>query len=635
MKRFILAPLVLISITIVVSAQSTTPRGPAPGDWPLYSRTLSGTRYSPLNEINTNNVAQLAPAWSVRLTQPAGRRGGGPAPAGEGAPAGRGAGAAGNPAAGQARGGGNDGLDATGSNPQATPIVVGGVMYLPARGNQVLAIEAHTGKEIWRYLMPLGMATTARGVAYWPGDGGLAPRILLTADARLVALDAATGVPVSGFGRNGIVEIGVPWNGVPTIYRNIAILGATTGEVALGVPGDTRAFDIRTGKHLWDFHTVPLPGEPGHDTWLDRGWRNRSGVNVWAWYMTLDEERGILYMPVAGPAGNYWGGDRPGNNLFANSIVAVNAETGKYLWHFQTVHHDLWDSDMPNPPALVDIVQNPSTPLGAGGRRIPALVSVGKTGYMFILDRVTGKPIFGAEERPVPKGNVPGEWYSPTQPFPIKPARPLSRVDFNKERDMVRPEDTSAQHVAECQALWDKSGGFANAGAFTPFGFHVAGEAPKSAIQFPGGTGGVNWGGAAVDPTTGYVFVNAHDTSLVGWIEEKRPGQNYGRGTEGSTIPYDRGSVNGAGPYFTPEGKQLTGNSGSAGPTVTAGGLVFVGATTDRRFRAFDSKTGKEVWVARVDGQINANPMSYQGKDGRQYVAVVATDTLLAFTVPK
>ena len=153
---------------------------------------------------------------------------------------------------------------------------------------------------------------------------------------------------------------------------------------------------MRTGKRLWDFHTVPLPGELGHNTWLDHGWRNRSGVNVWAWYMTLDEERGILYMPVAGPAGNYWGGDRPGNNLFANSIVAVDAETGKYRWHFQTVHHDLWDSDMPRPPVLVDIMQN--------GRRVPALASVGKTGWMFILDRVTGKPIFGVEERPVPKG---------------------------------------------------------------------------------------------------------------------------------------------------------------------------------------------------------------------------------------
>ena len=162
---------------------------------------------------------------------------------------------------------------------------------------------------------------------------------------------------------------------------------------------------------------MPLPGELGHNTWLDNGWRGRSGVNVWAWYMTLDAERGLLYMPVAGPAGNYWGGDRPGNNLFANSIVAVDAETGRYRWHFQTVHHDLWDSDMPNPPVLVDILQN--------GRRVPALASVGKTGWMFILDRVTGKPIFGVEERPVPKGNVPGEWYSPTQPFPVKPARPL------------------------------------------------------------------------------------------------------------------------------------------------------------------------------------------------------------------
>ena len=406
-----------------------------------------------------------------------------------------------------------------GSNPQVTPIVINGVMYLPARGNQVLALEAETGKEVWRHTFPSGVRTTARGVAYWPGDGRLAPRILLTAGPKLVALDAATGTPSADFGDKGTVEIAVPWNGVPTIYKNVAILGATVGEVTLAEPGDTRAFDVRTGKRLWDFHTVPLPGELGHNTWLDHGWRNRSGVNVWAWYMTLDEERGILYMPIAGPAGNYWGGDRPGNNLFANSIVAVDAETGKYRWHFQTVHHDLWDSDMPNPPVLVDIMQN--------GRRVPALASVGKTGWMFILDRVTGKPIFGVEERPVPKGSVPGEWSSPTQPFPVKPAKPLVRVDFNKERDMVRPEDTSAEHVAECQALWDKSGGFHNAGAFTPFGFHDEGAAPKSTIQFPGGTGGINWGGATVDPTTGFVYVNAHDTSLVGWIERKRPGLNY------------------------------------------------------------------------------------------------------------
>ena len=464
----------------------------------------------------------------------------------------------------------------------------------------------------------------------------------------------------------------MPWNGVPLIYDNIAILGATNGEVQLAEPGDTRAFDVRTGARLWDFHTVPLPGELGHETWLDNGWRNRSGVNVWGWYMTLDAERGILYMPVGGPAANYWGGDRPGDNLFGNSIVAVDAKTGRYLWHFQTVHHDLWDSDMPSPPVLVDIVRD--------GRPVPALASVGKTGWMFILDRVTGKPVFGVEERPVPQGSVPGEWYSPTQPFPLKPP-PLARVAFDKERDMVRAEDTSPQHVAECEALWERSGGFFNAGPFTPFSFHKEGDPPKSTIQFPGGTGGVNWGGAAADPTTGYVYVNSHDTSLVGWIELKKPGKNYGRGTEGATTPYDRASVNGAGPYFSfsaplkndagetlatlpcsrppwgrliavdantgeiawqstlgttpalPERKQLTGGSGSAGPTATAGGLVFVGSTNDKRFRAFDSKTGRELWAAQLDAQVNANPATYRGKDGKQYVAVVAGDTLVAFAL--
>ena len=650
------------------------------GDWPMYSRSLSGQRFSPLSEITAENVGRLAAAWSVQLTQPAGRRGGGPPAAGAAADAlaGRAAGAAG--AAGAttpAQGRGTPApvaapTEPEGSNPQATPIVVGGVMYLPARGNQVLALDADTGKEIWRHELPRYLTTTARGVSYWPGEGAIGARILLTAGPRLVALDAATGKPAAGFGTNGIVEIQVPWNGVPTIYRHVAILGATTGEIPQGPPGDTRAFDVRTGKRLWEFHTVPLPGEVGHDTW-QAGWRGRSGVNVWAWYMTLDPERGLLYMPVAGPSANYWGGDRPGNNLFSNSIVAVDALTGKYRWHFQTVHHDLWDADMPSPPVLVDIMRN--------GRRVPALVSVGKTGYMFILDRVTGKPIFGVEERPVPKGSVPGEWYSPTQPFPVKPAQPLVRVDFNKERDMVRAEDTSAEHVAACQALWDKSGGFINQGPFTPFAFHEEGTPPRSTIQFPGGTGGINWGGPAADPTTGYIFVNAHDTSLVGWIERRRPGLAYGRGDEGTTQPFDRGSVNGPGPYFTfsapyrdaagrtsnlpcqrppwgrlvavnantgevawdtplgltealPDAKQRTGNSGSAGPTVTAGGVVFVGATTDRRLRAFDAKTGRELWSTRLEGQANANPLTYRGKSGKQYVAVIATDALAVFALP-
>ena len=550
-------------------------------------------------------------------------------------------------------------------------------MYLLSAGNSITALDAATGKDIWQHT--IDGDSTGRGVAFWPGDRNNPERIIFTASApkgqtssRLMALDAASGKPSEGFGKNGVVDIGVGWNGVPVVFKNTVMLGATVGEVPDGPPGDTRAFDARDGRKLWEFHTVPRPGALGHDTWLNGGWKSRSGVNVWGWYMTVDEQRNILYMPVAGPAANYWGGDRPGNNLFANSMVAVDATTGKYRWHFQTVHHDLWDSDMPSPPTLVDIRQN--------GKTIPALASVGKTGYMFILDRVTGKPIFGVEERPVPKGDVPGEWYSPTQPFPEKPP-PLARVEFKKE-DMVTAEETSADHVKACQALWDKSGGFFNAGPFTPFGFHEEGAPPKSTIQFPGGTGGVNWGGAAADPSTGYVFVNAHDTSLVGWIEKVRPGQNYGRGTEGSKQLYDRGSVNGAGPYFTfsapmrdatgrvvanlpcqrppwgrlvavnantgdiawqvplgqtdalPEGKRNTGGSGSAGPIATAGGVVIVGASNDRRIRAFDSKNGKELWVAPLPGAGNANPITYTGKNGKQYVAIVATDSLQVFSLP-
>src|SRR2546428_1823905 len=213
-------------------------------------------------------------------------------------------------------------------------------------------------------------------------------------------------------------------------------------------------------------------------------------------------------MAIGGPAANYWGGDRPGANLFANSVVAVDLETGKYKWHFQTVHHDLWDSDQPSPPVLVDIRQN--------GRTVPALALVGKTGLMYILDRTNGKPVFGIEERAVPKGDVPGEWYAPTQPFPLKPP-PLTRIDFNKDRDMVRAEDTSAQHVQACQELWDKSGGFYNGGPFTPVPWAEGGAPPESTIQFSGGTGGVDWGGAAGGPGAGRGLVEAARPAPGGW----------------------------------------------------------------------------------------------------------------------
>jgi quinoprotein glucose dehydrogenase len=494
----------------------------------------------------------------------------------------------------------------------------------------------------------------------------------VTAGRRLLSFDAATGKPSEGFGTNGEVDMVIGYGGTPTIYKNVIMVGASVNEVPQGPAGDTRAFDAVTGKKLWEFHTVPRPGEVGHDTWLDEGWKDRSGTNTWGFSETVDEARGIAYLPIAGPASNYYGGDRPGNNLFGNSVVAVEIATGKYKWHFQTVHHDIWDIDMSAAPGLVDIKQ--------GGRTIPALATVGKGGYMFILDRTTGKPVFGVEERAVPKGNVPGEWYSPTQPFPLKPSA-LAKTSFKKE-DMVTAADTNAEHVANCQALWDKSGGFINEGPFTPFIYHEDGTPPKSTISFPGGTGGINWGGTATDPRTGYIYVNSHDTSLVGWVEKKKPGVNYSFDTVGSTLPYDRASIDGVGPFhtfsasagknesgrdvilpcqrppwsrliavnantgeiawettlgvndFLPAGKQNVGGSGSAGPAVTAGGLVFVGATDDRRFRAFDSKTGKELWATKLDQSGNANPMTYQAKNGKQYVAIVATNQVVVFALP-
>jgi quinoprotein glucose dehydrogenase len=624
-------------------------------DWPMYNRDLAGTRYSPLTQISTSNVPSLKMAWSYRLAAAPARRGEAPARGEAPTPGGR--------------GGGRGAAPIPTVNPEATPIVVNGVMYLPA-GGRVLALDADTGKLVWEYKLPTG-STTARGVAFWPGDNANPARILFTAGKRLVAVNAITGEAPSGFGENGSVDIKVGWNGAPLIYKNVVMLGATVGEISQGGdPGDSRAFDARTGAKLWEFHSVPRPGEPGHEGWLDDGWKERSGVNVWGWYLTLDEQRGILYMPFGSPAGNYWGGDRPGNNLFGNSVVAVDALTGKYRWHFQTVHHDLWDSDLPPAPVLLDIKQN--------GKTIPALAQIGKQSWMFILNRETGNPIFGVEERSVPAGDAPGEWYSPTQPFPLKPPA-LARTSFKKE-DIVTAEDTTPEHAKACQEIYEKAGGFYNAGPFTPFLFHEEGAPPRSTIIFPG-NGGPNWGGMAADPKSGYVFVQTHDAALSGWVEKKRPNGNYGSGN-GSPQPYDRGSINGPGPYngfaapikdaagktlgnapcqkppwgrlwavnantgevawaatlglneALPAGKQNVGGSGSAGPIVTAAGLVFIGATNDRRFRAFDSKTGKELWAYKLDQTVNANPLTYQGKNGKQYVGAIASDSVVVFSLP-
>jgi glucose dehydrogenase len=703
---------VSLAIGVGVWAQSQTKTGVvAPGDWANINRDSGATRFSPLTQITPANVANLRQAWTF-----------------------------------------------AGAGGSSVPVVVDGVMFLSA-GRRVVALDADSGKEVWAYTIepatPVGGAAlpappaappaapapggqaapggagrggpggaggpgggggrgggptaSQRGLSYWPGDGANGPRILFMAGNRLMAVDAASGTPVKSFGENGGVVVGsVSYGGTPTIYRNVAIIGAATQEVPQGPPGNPRAFDVVTGKKLWEFWSVAQPGQPGHETWgqassnNSSGWQNRSGANMWAFHAPVDVERGIVYIPIGSPATNYYGGDRPGLNAYGNSIIAVEATTGKYLWHFQTVHHDIWDTDMPTAGALFDFTVN--------GKRVPAIAHVGKSSYVYVLDRLTGRPLIPVEERPVPAGDVPTEWYSPTQPIPTRP-RPLSRVSFKPETDLVRPEDTTPEHVAACRAMMERAGGYYNAGPFTPFMFKALDAPPKSTIQSPGGTGGVNWGGMSMNPATGVFYVNAQNTTLVGWVQprplaqlDKASGEmrrvDFAGESRGSDHPYDRGSLGGLGPFFTfsaplygadatgrplpappgrnnnpntscvrppwaklyavnastgeilwesvlglnenlPEGKQLAGSGGSAGPTATAGGVVFVGATSDGRFRAFDAKTGKELWVTKTppgpngnSPAANANPMSYQGKSGKQYVAVVAGGTVVTYALP-
>jgi quinoprotein glucose dehydrogenase len=530
-------------------------------------------------------------------------------------------------------------------------------MYLTA-GNRVVALEPETGREIWRY-PATGAQPSRRGVAYWPGDREHAARILFTAGRRLIALNAATGRIDAGFGKEGEVDMVVPYNSVPTVFRNVVMVGANNGGAPNGPPGDTRAYDARTGAKLWDFHGVPQPGETGHETWEGESWKGRAGTNVWAFAMTVDQERGIVYMPFASPSAYYWGGDRKGANLFGNAVVAADALTGKYKWHFQTIHHDLWDADPPAPPGLIEVVRN--------GRRIPALAQVTKSGFMYILDRVTGQPVFGVEERPVPKSDVPGEASWPTQPFPVKPP-PLARLEF-KPADLVAAEDTTPEHAKACRDLVERNGGLYNAGPFTPFMFRPEGAPVRTTVNFPGGLGGANWGGTAWDPRLRYVFVNTQDNGALGWVEKTK---------EGSPFPYDKTNLDGPGPgrgafdvrvgggpnwpchkppwgrliavngntgefawqvplgitEELPPAKQNTGRAGVAGPMSTAGGLVFIGATNDNRFRAFDSRTGKELWAVKLERTANSNPMTFQGRNGKQYVVVGASDTILAFALP-
>jgi quinoprotein glucose dehydrogenase len=498
-----------------------------------------------------------------------------------------------------------------------------------------------------------GGVPSKRGLGYWPGDASRPPRIVFTSGRRLFAIDAATGKASAGFGSDGIVDIERAYNGSATVYKNLVFVGTNTP------PGALRAYDVRTGTKVWEFRSVAeQAGAPNFDSWENGSARGATGAIAWAFAVTVDPQRNTVYAVFDSPTNDYYGGDRKGQNLYANSIVALDADTGKYKWHFQTTHHDLWDYDPPSAPGLLDVRIN--------GQLVPVLAQAGKTGYMYVLNRETGTPVFGIEERQVPKSEVPGEASWPTQPIPVKPA-PIARVAY-KADDIVTASDTTAEHAAFCKALEERSGGFVNLGPFTPYVYRAPGAAPKSTILFPGSVGGANWGGVASDPDLGYVFVNTMDEASIGWIERRagrggaeQVGRNSIVGTT-SRFQWSDGSPEGGGnlvgsgerawpcqrpPWGNlvavnvktgdiawrvplgitdtlPAAKQRTGRLNMGGPITTAGGLIFIGASNDRRFRAFDAKTGKELWVTTLKMSAHAVPITYQGKNGKQYVAIVA-----------
>jgi quinoprotein glucose dehydrogenase len=385
-------------------------------------------------------------------------------------------------------------------------------MYITTPYGRVVALDPTSGTEVWVHQLKSGNPSM-RGVEYWPGDERTPPQIVFgTSDGWLLSLNARTGEPNPSFGDGGSVNLNTPEilgglpgnNGLsspPIVYRHLIITGGRTQEnPPRGPAGDVRAWDIHTGRLVWTFKAIPGPGEKFHDTWEGDSWKNRSGVNVWGFF-TVDVERGIVYMPFGAPSVDQYGGDRPGNNLFSSSIVAADAATGKYLWHFQLVHHDIWDYDVASAPALFDVKKD--------GKTIPAVAVINKVGLLFLFNRVTGEPIYGVEERPVPQSEVPLERTAKTQPFPLKPA-PLSRL-------AMKPEDVATVTPgleAACRKLME---GVQLGGPFLPNGYK------RLRLQFPGNHGGVNWGGVSFNPQLGYVFVNTNEFGQLSGLTERAP----------------------------------------------------------------------------------------------------------------
>jgi len=461
--------LAVASLTMLMACGSGGNRGRT---WAVYKGDEKSTSHSPLDQIDTSNVSALKLAWTFSV---------------------------------------NDlPSDANPANSQSNPIIIDGIMYTTSAKRCLYAIDAATGKEIWKYdpFNGGGGGGAGRGVTYW--EDGNDRRILFSADNFLIAVDAKTGKAIDTFGENGKVNLNVGLRDDPNkitvtmtspgiIYKDLIIVGSRLPDLYGTPPGHVRAYNCRTGKMEWMFHTIPQPGEPGYETWPKEAYKYAGGVNSWAG-MSLDSKRGIVYMALGSPTYDFYGADRIGENLYGNCVLALNAATGKHVWHYQTVHHDIWDYDLSAPPNLVSVKKD--------GKNRDAVAQVTKQGLVFVLDRETGEPIFPIEERPFPASNLPGEQAWPTQPIPILP-KPYSR-------QLISEEDLSNYSDADHKALLQQFRSLRYEGLYTPPDL-------KGTLMFPGTRGGTVWGGAAYDPATNMLYIRSNEAPEIQTIVKQDP----------------------------------------------------------------------------------------------------------------
>jgi len=687
MKIFVSYALLLISSAVVaivgrIALVAAVPlsfgtSAPEQQDWSAYGGAPENNHYSKLSQINKSNVKRLAVAWSFDTQE--------------------------------------DGVL------QASPIVVAGVLYGLTPTQKVFALDAVTGKLLWKFDSGIRGTQPDRGLAYWAD--GKDKRILVGVMNFLYALDAATGKPIPGFGAQGRIDLrenlgrgpatsqSIVLSSPGIVYKDLLIVGGRNPETLPAPPGDIRAYDVRTGKLRWSFHTIPHPGEFGYDTWPPNAWKTSGAVNNWAG-MSLDPQRGIVYAPTGSAAFDFYGADRIGYDLFANCLIALNAQTGQRIWHFQGVHHDIWDRDFPSPPALLTVKRD--------GKQIDAVAQTTKQGFVYLFDRTNGKPLFPIESRKYPPSSVPGEVTASEQPLPTRPA-PFARQLLTEDLLTTRTPEVHRWAL-------EKFKKFRSEGQFVPFGIGV------DTVVFPGFDGGAEWGGPAVDADTGIIYINSNEMAWTGALAPNT-GENSARaiymsqcsvchGEKMAGSPPAMPSLFGVGDRLTPaqiattmkngkgrmpgfpnltedqvfalvdyltsgeskepassepppvamkyrftgyhkfldpegypavappwgtlnainlntgeyvwkiplgeypelaaKGQTNTGTENYGGPIVTAGGLLFIGATDfDKKFRAFDKSTGELLWETALPFSANTTPVTY-AVNGRQFVVIAA-----------